>query len=43
MPQELFEDVIVQTFNILVKERNIIKKLKEGMLLSEAIGFKSTL
>ena len=43
VPQELFEDVIVQTFNILVKERNIIKKLKEGMLLSEAIGFKSTL
>lgn len=41
VPQEIFEDVIIETFNILVKERNIIKKLKKGMLLSEAIGFKS--
>lgn len=43
VPRELFEDVIIQTFNILLKERNIIKKLKNGMLLSEAIGFKSNL
>lgn len=43
VPQELFEDVVIQTFNILLKERSIIKNLKKGMLLSEAIGFKPRL
>ena len=38
IPQELFKETIVATFNIKVKESFIIKELKKGRLLSEIVG-----
>ena len=38
IPQELFEDVIIATYNIKVKENNIIKQLKSGKTLSQIVG-----
>lgn len=38
IPQEFFEDVIIATYNIKVKENNIIKQLKAGKTLSQIVG-----
>lgn len=38
IPQEFFEDVIIATYNIKVKENNIIKQLKLGKTLSQIVG-----
>ena len=38
IPNELFHETMVATFNVKVKESHIIKELKKGRLLSEIIG-----
>jgi len=38
IPKDLFQDVIIETLNIKVKENNIIKELKNGKTLSQIIG-----
>lgn len=40
IPQELFGETMVATFNVKVKESFIIKELKKGRLLSEIIGLE---
>ena len=38
IPQNIFEDVIIATYNIKVKENNIIKELRSGKTLSQIVG-----
>lgn len=40
IPQELFEETIIATFNIKVKENFIINELRKGRLLSEIVGLE---